>query len=588
MATEQMTDYERKRLENIKRNSEMMASLKIHSHLSDLSSAKKHPREEKSYKQTSAKKSKVEHPIVIRRSLRIQELPPDSIGLPKSYNESPVKTPKSKTMRMSSLPESHPLPLEDLSLELTYEGEEGSHLALVEKLDRITRKTKSADENDHSTSPKKFETIKVEELIDPCSLKLEHDNAAHVVSRSSRRKTDSDDRNNHSNSPTKSERLKLEDPTVPRLLKMENDDIAHIVPGRSPRRTKSDDESGHSNFPTEFERVKLEKPIDPRSLKLDHTYIARVVPSRIFSIRFFPTTEMTMVVVGNKLGHLGFWDVRPQNGQEEDVVHLYRPHSAPISGISVHPFTLSKVYSSCYDGLLRMMNIEREKFELIHSGSSGSFSLAQRQNDANSLYFGDGSGGLNMLDARSGNILSCWPLHGGRVNTIDFCPKNSNIMATSSTDGAACIWDLRNMNVKVEDKHPESKALFTLKHARAVHSAYFSPSGSCLATTSLDDTIGVLSGVNYEDAFMIPHDNWTNRWVSSFRAVWGWDDTHLYIGNMKRRIDVLSVTQKKVVYKIESSNMSAIPCRYDAHPCNVGMLAGATSGGQVYIWTASS
>jgi hypothetical protein len=31
--------------------------------------------------------------------------------------------------------------------------------------------------------------------------------------------------------------------------------------------------------------------------------------------------------------------------------------------------------------------------------------------------------------------------------------------------------------------------------------------------------------------------------------------------------------------------MSAIPCRFDAHPYNVGMLAGATSGGQVYMWT---
>jgi len=31
--------------------------------------------------------------------------------------------------------------------------------------------------------------------------------------------------------------------------------------------------------------------------------------------------------------------------------------------------------------------------------------------------------------------------------------------------------------------------------------------------------------------------------------------------------------------------MSAIPCRFDAHPYNVGMLAGATSGGKVYIWT---
>lgn len=57
---------------------------------------------------------------------------------------------------------------------------------------------------------------------------------------------------------------------------------------------------------------------------------------------------------------------------------------------------------------------------------------------------------------------------------------------------------------------------------------------------------------------------------------------------MKRRVDVVSVTKKKRVRTLESPHMTAIPCRYDAHPYNVGMLAGATSGGQVYIWTVSS
>lgn len=56
---------------------------------------------------------------------------------------------------------------------------------------------------------------------------------------------------------------------------------------------------------------------------------------------------------------------------------------------------------------------------------------------------------------------------------------------------------------------------------------------------------------------------------------------------MKRGVDVISVAGKKRVATLESDLLSAIPCRFDAHPCNVGMLAGATSGGQVYIWTLS-
>lgn len=215
---------------------------------------------------------------MIRRSLRSQGLPPDSSGLPQDFNELHNKLSKSNSIELTSSPERHSWPLEDLSLEQTYMGE-GSHLALLEKLARLTRKTESDVEN----TTIKSESVKLEEPIDPCLLKLEYDN------------------------------------------------VACIVP------------DGHINSPTKFERVKLEKPIDPRSLKLEYDNVARLMHGRIFSVRFFPTTEMTMVVAGNKYGHLAFWDVKPLSGEEEDVIHLYQPHSAPISGISVHPFALSKV-----------------------------------------------------------------------------------------------------------------------------------------------------------------------------------------------------------------------------------------------------
>jgi hypothetical protein len=69
------------------------------------------------------------------------------------------------------------------------------------------------------------------------------------------------------------------------------------------------------------------------------------------------------------------------------------------------------------------------------------------------------------------------------------------------------------------------------------------------------------------------------------RAIWGWDDSYLFIGNMKRGVDVISPAQRRTIFTLQSPDMSAIPCRFDAHPYNVGMLAGATSGGQVYMWT---
>lgn len=71
------------------------------------------------------------------------------------------------------------------------------------------------------------------------------------------------------------------------------------------------------------------------------------------------------------------------------------------------------------------------------------------------------------------------------------------------------------------------------------------------------------------------------------RGIWGWDDSYIYIGNMQRGVDVISVADKKLDFTLRSEHMTAIPCRFDAHQEKVGMLAGATSGGQIYIWTAS-
>lgn len=136
-----------------------------------------------------------------------------------------------------------------------------------------------------------------------------------------------------------------------------------------------------------------------------------------------------------------------------------------------------QIYTSCYDGFLRMMDAEKEVFDLVFNSDDTIFSLAQPNNDANCLYFGEGPGGLNIWDSRAGKFSSQWALHNSRINTIDFSPENLHIMATSSSDGTACTWDLRYC------KKSKPSALRTFTHRRAVHSAYFSPSGHALATT---------------------------------------------------------------------------------------------------------
>ncbi|KAK9055151.1 hypothetical protein SSX86_026233 [Deinandra increscens subsp. villosa] len=157
--------------------------------------------------------------------------------------------------------------------------------------------------------------------------------------------------------------------------------------------------------------------------------IARVVPSRIHSVKFFPSEDLRMVIVGNRYGNLGFWNVDDSDG---GGVYMCHPHPATISAILIHPFSLNK--------------------------------------------------------------------------------------------------------------------------------------------------IGVLSGPNFEDEFIIDHYN-------DSRGVWGWDDSYIFVGSINRGVDVISTQQKRLVTTLESPYLTAILTHFDPHPFNPGMLAGATGGGQVYIWS---
>ncbi|WVZ11048.1 hypothetical protein V8G54_015578 [Vigna mungo] len=488
MKPQKLTDYELQRLQNIRRNDEMMAALKLHSKATQLSNFKRQRVETKSNRVKLEKKPKTETPIVIRvrRSLRTRGIPPDCEGLDRD-SVAPTTPSEEKPPSVVSL----------------------GPLSMA-----------TARESAHSDSS--F----IESLMGMA-----------------------------------------QDVSVPK---------------------------GNAGDSLELE-----------SLSLDSDNIARVVSGRITNVRFFPTSSVKMIAAGNKFGNIGFWNMG------ENEIHLYRPHNAPISGILIQPHCISKIYTSCYDGVLRLMDAEKEIFDLVFESDETIYALSQPPNETNCLYLAEGSGGLTMWDNRAGKRSSQWDLHDSRINTIDFNCQNPHIVATSSSDATACTWDLRYAN------RNDLTALRTFTHKRSVQSAYFSPSGGSLATTSLDNTIGIYSGVNLEDTAVISHFNQTGRWLSTFRygfwevseagfyisnrlqlsarredflfgikAKWGWDDKYLFIGNMNRGVDVVSAVQRKIVMTLESPHISAIPCRFDINSNEVGMLVGATSGGQLYVWTS--
>ncbi|KAL5698813.1 hypothetical protein ACHQM5_029800 [Ranunculus cassubicifolius] len=459
MAFQRVTEYERKRLENIKRNEQMMASLKLQSKANELQSESKRQRTEK------PKNPKSETPIVgARRSLRTKGIQPDpssAKGLSNYYVGCPVKHAKSQLLKKLG-----PLSMQDIFLG------DSSDRTLINTINDIS-------ENTPLSSLEKRGFVGNGECFDSSSM----------------------------------------------VLKREN--IAHAALGR------------------------------------------------IMEMKFFPCIDRSMIVAGDAFGDVVFWNVDCMEG-EGGGIYRYRPYTLPVSGISIKPFSLSKVFTSSYDGFIRMLDFESESFEFIHKSDSSIFSLSQRPQDSNLIYFSENQGFLNIWDTRAGKSSSSYVLHDAKIYTIDFNPVNTYVMATSSADKTVRIWDLRQMGSK------GPKCLKFHQHKTAVHSAYFSPSGKSLATTSLDNHVGIFSGVDLENASIIYHNNHTGKWISSFRAIWGWDDTSLFTGSMIKEVDVIHTDGG--ISHLRSSDMMDIPCQLTAHPHKVGTLAAATSGGQIYLW----
>ena len=114
---------------------------------------------------------------------------------------------------------------------------------------------------------------------------------------------------------------------------------------------------------------------------------------------------------------------------------------------------------------------------MVHLWESSVYSLCQAQNSVRCLYIGDGKGDLTLFDERVGKVLTTWDVHDEGINSIDFHPENIHMLATSSSDQTACIWDVRNM------KRKDTDSLNVFELHESAKSAYFSPSGHMLAVT---------------------------------------------------------------------------------------------------------
>lgn len=365
------------------------------------------------------------------------------------------------------------------------------------------------------------------------------------------------------------------------------------------------------NTKPKHEEIKQEKNDDGKTpdevlteqlsnLEIRHTWATvKVVPSRINCCLFHPSDSKLLGCAADIDGHLGFWDIENEDEEGEPVTYKYKPHKRTITDLLFNPADHSKLMTSSYDGLIRTFDMNKAEFTSWDYESEkyplSSFDLSQ---DGHTIWFSTSDGDVGMKDARERGAPTVRTASEKKVGCVHLNPVHQHLLAGASNDRQVHVWDTR-MWSKKELKN-ELNPLHSFEHGYSATSAYWSPNGDILASTSYDDYVRLFS-FDKKDQSMelksaIPHNNHTGRWITNFRARWstnglnGLKTQYFSIGNMKQPIDIYSgESGNEIVQLYDDDHITAIPSVSRFHPNTITptLLAGNASGRMV-CWTSSS
>jgi WD40 repeat protein len=304
-------------------------------------------------------------------------------------------------------------------------------------------------------------------------------------------------------------------------------------------------------------------------LTISNEEVMKLTENRITSVFIHPTTHKTLVFAGDKRGFLGVWDVEKTNPEESapelNGVYKYCPHSATICRIHASPFAPTTVYSTSYDGSVRCFDVAKEQFVRAFQAPEDEyrfyFTDACWMNSAPScMLVSTSKGNVSMVDVRMSDSTYSWRgdcERGDKLNSVDQHPTMPNLIVTSEKN-AICIYDIRkscasgssgSSSSSSSTSNTKLKPVHTLEgHTHSINAAYISPDGEYLVSVGHDDTVRTWHNFTNPsvafDCIVTRHDNNTGRWLSTFRPTFDPKQPHTFIlGSMlqPRRIELFSV-----------------------------------------------
>mmetsp|Transcript_25656 Transcript_25656/g.37906 ORF Transcript_25656/g.37906 Transcript_25656/m.37906 type:complete len:152 (+) Transcript_25656:192-647(+) len=133
---------------------------------------------------------------------------------------------------------------------------------------------------------------------------------------------------------------------------------------------------------------------------------------------------------------------------------------------------------------------------------------------------------------------------------------------------------------------------------KSVNSAFFSPSGRMLLSTTMADNLDLItdghlrSGLIKKPDKRIRHDNRTGRWLSTFMARWhphslsAGNDEIFVVGSMRRprSIELFNGSEGEIIRALDGEGMTAVTSRCCFHPSSEKLVVmGGSSSGRVTV-----
>lgn len=168
-------------------------------------------------------------------------------------------------------------------------------------------------------------------------------------------------------------------------------------------------------------------------------------------------------------------------------------------------------------------------------------------------------------------------------------------MATAGLDCTVNLWDIRKFkSPKIAHKPTRGcKPLATQQAGKSVNSAFFSPSGKSIVSTTMNNYLDLTQDMHTQSGVVkattkIRHDNHTGRWLSTFMARWHptMSNEELFVvGSMKRpRTVELFGDKGKLLRGVTGESLTAVVSRCCFHPSQDRVIVvGGNSSGRVTV-----